>query len=161
MSMGMERTATGGVLVLGIGNDLLGDDAAGLIAASALADEGVAVRTDVRSGLALLDAVVGYCRVLLIDSVTSGQAPGTIFEYVLDPSPVRSPSAHYLGYGEALAIGAALGLEMPEKVVALAVERSPEIHIGADLSAGVRSAIPAFIDRARAILGEWRTEATA
>ncbi len=158
--MSVEGAAIAGeMLVLGIGNDLLGDDAAGLIAAAALNGEGVEVRTDVRSGLALLDAVVGYRRVLLIDSVTSGRAPGTIFEYALDPSPVRSPSVHYLGYGEALAVGAALGLEMPERVVALAMERSSEIRIGADLSAGVSAAIPEFIERARAIVREWSSQA--
>ena len=144
------------LLVVGIGNDLLGDDAAGLLAASALADEGFPVQATMRSGLALLDTVVGFRRVLLIDSQVSGRLPGSIDEFTLTPSVVRSPSAHYLGYGETLTIGAAVGLELPEEIRVLAVERTPEVWVGADLSEPVRVALPALVERARTIVHEWK-----
>lgn len=144
-----------GILILGVGNDLLGDDAAGLLAADALAADGLPVSTSVRSGLALLDAVVGVRRVLLIDSQTSGRSAGAVSEFVLEPSPPRSPSAHYLGYGEALALGAALGLDLPDEIRVLAVERTPEVWVGAGLSDPVRAALPEIIARARAIVRVW------
>lgn len=145
-----------GLLVLGIGNDLLGDDAAGLLVAEALRADGFLVRTSVRSGLALLDEVVGARRVLLVDSQSTGGQPGTISEFSLEPSlVVRGPSAHYVGYGEALAIGAAVGLEMPEEIRVLAIERSPEVYLGADLSGPVRAALPALVERARAVIQRW------
>ncbi len=144
-----------GLLVLGIGNDLLGDDAVGLLAAEALRDEGLPVRTGVRSGLALLDEVVGARRVLVVDSQSTGGLPGAICEFSLEPCSLRSPSAHYIGYGEALAIGAAVGLEMPEEIRVVAVERTPEICIGAELSEPVRAALPALVARARTVIREW------
>lgn len=144
------------LLILGIGNDLLGDDAAGLLVAEALRADGLSVRTGVRSGLALLDEVVGARRVLLVDSQSTGGQPGTISEFSLEPSrAVRGPSAHYVGYGEALAIGAAVGLDMPEEVRVVAIERSPEVYLGADLSGPVRAALPALVERARAVIQRW------
>ncbi len=143
------------LLVLGIGNDLLGDDAAGLLVAEALREDGLVVRTGVRSGLALLDEVVGARRVLLVDSQTTGGQPGTISEFSLEPSVVRSPSAHYVGYGEALAIGAAVGLDMPQEIRVVAVERAPEVYIGAGISEPVRAALPAMVERARNVIQGW------
>lgn len=143
------------ILILGIGNDLLGDDAVGLLVAEALREDGLAVRTGVRSGLALLDEVVGARRVLVIDSQATGGQPGTISEFSLEPSVVRSPSAHYVGYGEALAIGVAVGLEVPEEIRVVAVERTPEVYLGADLSEPVRAALPALVEQARNVIREW------
>jgi hydrogenase maturation protease len=143
------------LLVLGVGNDLLGDDAVGLLAAAALREEGLPVETTTRSGLALLDAVVGFRKVLLLDSQASGAAAGEVREFALAPAQVRSPSAHYVGYGEALAIGAAVGLDLPEEIRVLTVERSREVWLGADLSDPVRAALPALISRARQIVREW------
>ncbi|MDR7484002.1 MAG: hydrogenase maturation protease [Armatimonadota bacterium] len=146
------------VLILGIGNDLLGDDAVGLRAADALGDANVAVQATARSGLALLDAVVGFKKVLLIDSQSTGLPPGAVCEFTLAPALVRSPSAHYVGYGEALSIAAAVGLELPDEIRVLAVERSPEVCFGDDLSEPVRDVLPAVVDRARAIARTWLQE---
>lgn len=149
------------VLIVAIGNDLLGDDAIGVIAGSALEAEGLPVETSIRSGLALLDLVEGVRRVLVIDSQTTGGAPGAIEEYLLTPSVVRSPSPHYLGYGEALAIGRAAGLELPDEIRVLAVERSEATDIGAGLSAEVRAGLPIVVQRARDIIREWMRQEVA
>jgi hydrogenase maturation protease len=143
------------LLVLGVGNDLLGDDAAGLVVAERLRDAGVQVDLTSRSGLSLLDYVVGYDRVLLIDSQTTGRTAGTVDESTLAPAVVRGPSAHYLSYGEALAVGTRLGLPMPREIRVLTVECVPQTHIGAPLSEPVRDALRAMETRARAILRDW------
>jgi hydrogenase maturation protease len=153
------------VLVLGVGNDLLGDDAAGLLVAGALDDGGLpagaTVEITTRSGLALLDAVAGFRKVLLIDTQVSGRTPGSVQEYTLTASVVRSPSTHYLGYGEALALGAATGLDLPEEIHVLAVERTPTVTIGDDLSDPVRNVLQAVADRAKAIVHSWAREEAA
>lgn len=151
--------SAGGTLILGVGNDLLGDDAVGLLVAEALAAEGLPVSTSVRSGLALLDEIVGARRVLLLDSQVTGRPPGEICEFSLGASAIRSPSAHYLGYGEALAIGSAVGLDMPEEIRVLAVERRPEVWVGAEVSDPVRDVLPGMIVRARAIVQGWMRDA--
>jgi hydrogenase maturation protease len=99
--------------------------------------------------------VEGVRRVLLIDSQTTGGVPGEISEFVLSASVVRSPSPHYLGYGEALAIAHAVGLDLPDEIRVLAVERIDAVNIGAGLSGVVRQALPAVIRRARQIMAGW------
>ena len=143
------------ILIVAVGNDLLGDDAVGVVAGLALKAEGLPVEISVRSGLALLDHIEGVRKVLLIDSQTTGGAPGEIEEFVLTPSVVRSPSPHYLGYGEALAVGRAVGLDLPDEIRVLAVERTGATNIGAGLSDSVRAALPALIHRARDIVRGW------
>ncbi|OFX27813.1 MAG: hypothetical protein A2Z07_06945 [Armatimonadetes bacterium RBG_16_67_12] len=143
------------ILIVAVGNDLLGDDAVGVVAGLALKAEGLPVEISVRSGLALLDHIEGVGKVLLIDSQTTGGAPGEIEEFVLTPSVVRSPSPHYLGYGEALAVGRAVGLDLPDEIRVLAVERTGATNIGAGLSDSVRAALPALIHRARDIVRGW------
>jgi hydrogenase maturation protease len=146
------------VLALGIGNDLMGDDAAGLLVGAALGADGLPARVTARSGLAVLDEVVGYEKVLLIDSQVTGAAPGTVEEYTLASETVRSASVHGLGYGEALSLGARLGLALPREVRVLAIERSPSVEFGAGLSEDVRHALDGFTERARAILRGWMLE---
>lgn len=143
------------VLIVALGNDLMGDDGVGIAAGMALRAEGLPVEMSVRSGLALLDHVEGVEKVLLIDSQTTGGRPGAVDEFCLTPSAVRSPSPHYLGYGEALTVGRAAGLQLPAEIRVLAVERADGVEIGAGLSDAVREALPSLIRRAREIVHGW------
>ena len=152
---GEPRVAGRSVLVVAVGNDLMGDDGLGLIAGEILQAEGLPVHLTDRSGLALVDAVEGVRRVLLIDSQTSGRRPGTVLEYVMEPEAPRSPATHYLGYAEALAVARALGMTLPEEIRVLAVECTSDLQFGAGLSEAVRAALPAVLDRARVILDTW------
>src|SRR3989304_4055794 len=101
------------LVILGLGNDLIGDDGVGLLAAARL--EGrlgpdVAVRTSAQSGLYLLEHLQGFDDAIVIDSVL-GDAPGRVRE--LHPGDVPAigvPSAHYVGLPEALAVPAQPGL---------------------------------------------------
>jgi hydrogenase maturation protease len=147
------------VLIVGIGNDLLGDDAAGLVAGGTLEREGFPVHLTTRSGLTLLDAVVGVRRVLLIDSLVSGRPAGTLSEFALEPARPRSPSTHYLGYAEALAVARALGLDVPDEIRVLAVERAADVRFGDGLSDAVRAVLPELTDRARTVVRGWLQDA--
>lgn len=69
------------ILVIGIGNEFRGDDAAGLIAAEKLRERqiaGITIRTNNKDGSALLLLWEGYDDVILIDAVCVGESPGTI-----------------------------------------------------------------------------------
>jgi hydrogenase maturation protease len=151
------------ILVLGLGNDLLGDDAVGLLAARALAaelhgDADVDVVESAVSGLALLDHLVGYDRALLLDAVQTGRCPeGSVLE--IDPRDlgrVVAPSPHYAGLPEIFELASRLELQFPSEVRILAVEIAAPSTIALELSPPVRAAVGELAARGRRQVEAWR-----
>jgi len=144
------------ILVLGLGNDILTDDAVGLLAVRELR-AGLAGRhplpIDVcettEMGLALLDFLVGYQTVILVDAIQTGRAPvGTVHE--LDAPALRrlaGVTPHFLGVGETLALGRQLGLPMPTRVLILAIEVADPFTVGTTLTPPLQAALPAILGR--------------
>jgi hydrogenase maturation protease len=146
-------------LVLGLGNDILADDAVGVLAARALAgrlDATVDVKETAEHGIALLDHLLGYERVILLDAIQTGSnEPGTILE--IDPdslSAVYAPSPHYAGLPELLAIARQLKLDFPSHFRIFAVEVADPLTIGGEMTPAVRAAIGELCDRVRAALDQ-------
>ncbi|SYZ72641.1 Hydrogenase 2 maturation protease [Candidatus Zixiibacteriota bacterium] len=114
-------------LVLGLGNDILADDAVGILTARALKDEEkgqVEINESALHGLALLELFIGYDRAIIIDAIQTGQyEPGTVIE--LEPADlgaVTAPSPHYSGLPEMLHIAGELNLHFPKEIKILALE---------------------------------------
>jgi hydrogenase maturation protease len=134
------------LLVVGLGNDLLADDAVGVLAAKEL-ETRLAGRADVVAtslhGVALLDVFLGYERAIVIDAIQTGERPvGSVVE--IDTSTLRavaSPSPHYVGLPEMLELAEQLGLEFPRGIRVFAVEVADLWTIGGEMTAGVRGAI--------------------
>lgn len=153
-------------LVLGMGNDLLGDDAVGVLAVRALYQQ-PPPDTDLCEtalhGLALMDFFIGYDRAIIVDAIITGRHPvGTI--HTLRPedfAPVAGPSPHYTGLPEMIALARALNIPFPQEIVILAVETLNQTVIGADPSPSVLSALPDITDRITATLARWAFTPTA
>lgn len=146
-------------LVLGLGNDLLGDDAVGLVAVRALAGEfppggDVEVVETGVAGLALLEHFLGFDRALVIDSICTGRhVPGTVRELSpADLDAVVAPSPHFAGLPELFALAKGLELPFPADVRILAMETADPYTIGGEMCPAVRGALPGLLERARAIL---------
>jgi len=147
------------VLVLGLGNDLLADDAIGPLAARELAPR-LAGRADVEAtalhGLALLDVLAGHDAAVLIDSTCTGRHPvGTVFEIdpaTLDAVPVPSP--HFAGVPEMIELARRLELRFPERLRIVAVEVRDPHTIGGEMSPEVRAALPELCARAERAVAE-------
>ncbi|HOS44477.1 MAG TPA: hypothetical protein PK794_12355, partial [Armatimonadota bacterium] len=63
------------ILILGLGNDIISDDAAGLLVARMVREELAGVADVVESslsGLALLELLLGYARVVIVDAEGTG-----------------------------------------------------------------------------------------
>lgn len=153
------NTSADKILLLGLGNDILTDDAVGLNVVRQLrvelaAEAGIDVRETMEMGLALLDVVVGYRAVVIVDSIQTGQAPpGTIHE--VDAAGLRQLTGrtpHFLGVGETLVLGRHLGLPMPEEVRIIAVEVADPFTLGTSMTEALRAALPAVRARVRATL---------
>jgi hydrogenase maturation protease len=136
------------VLVLGLGNDILTDDAIGLRVVEAarerLAGEpDIEVKTTTEMGLALLDEIADRESVVLVDSVQTGEAsPGKIHEIdSLDLSRVLTTAPHFLGIGETLALGKMLGLAMPRGVRIFAIEVADPYTLGTTMTPEVEAAV--------------------
>jgi len=137
------------VLVLGLGNPILGDDGVGWRVVEAAQEEwrrsaddrpltvdhrqssivnrqSSAIEFDCFSlgGLALMERLVGYDRAVLVDAVrTQGGEPGAIYRLTLDDLPtLHANSAHDASLKAALALGRQLGAKLPDEIVIFAVE---------------------------------------
>jgi hydrogenase maturation protease len=73
------------VLVLGLGNLLMGDEGVGVHAVRELSKRRLPDHVDVvdggTGGLEILDLVEGYDRVVIIDAVDAGMEPGSILRF--------------------------------------------------------------------------------
>jgi hydrogenase maturation protease len=147
------------ILVLGLGNDLYGDDGVGPHVVRLLEQERAAGRpsADVAcavdyvscalSGLALLDVVIGYDTLLIVDTILR---PDPVIGRirVLDMSDIRDvpgPSPHYISIPQTLALGRSLGLMVPESVKIVAVEAKNLHRLGEGLSEAMRRRLPAIM----------------
>lgn len=149
------------ILLLALGNDIMGDDGAALAAARALKQDPVDDVDLVESGeagLALLDAMAGYDRVLLLDSITTGRhRPGTVLEFSSeDFDNVVGPSPHYAGLPEVLELARRLNVDFPEEVRVLALEIERPMDFRETLSPRIEQALPAYVERALEILRQWK-----
>ena len=147
------------ILVLGLGNDILTDDAIGLLLVRKLRDEfagdaRIEVCETQEMGLALLDFLTGHREVVLVDAIqTSRVPPGTVHE--LDAAGLKNligGTPHFLGVGETLALGNQLGLPMPTRVRIFAIEVADAHTLGTQLTPAVAAAVPAILARLRAAL---------
>lgn len=136
------------LVILGLGNDLLGDDGVGLLAAEALRSlerPEVSIRTTAQSGLYLLEHLQGFDDAIVVDSVV-GDSPGTIHELRgSDVQAVSVPSAHYVGLPEALALARASGLSVPRRLRIFGIEIDAAQRIGSAPSAPVVASLPRVV----------------
>jgi hydrogenase maturation protease len=151
-------------MVVGVGNALRGDDGAGLEVARRVREradaDGVLVRELEGEGVGLLDLWTGARAVVLVDSVRSGDAPGTVHRVDATGGPLpaglrASTSTHAVGVAEAIELARALG-RLPDRLVVYGIEGG-RFDTGAELSPGVAAAIDrvadAVLSEARALAG--------
>jgi hydrogenase maturation protease len=148
------------ILVLGLGNDLMADDAIGHFAAHELAPRlagRAVVAATALHGLALLDEMTGYDAAVVLDAACTGLHPaGTVHE--IDPATLRrveSPSPHFAGLPEMLDLAERLGLDFPRRVRILAVEVLDPWTIGGAMTPAVREALPGLCARAEAAVADF------
>lgn len=139
-------------LILGLGNDLLGDDAVGVLAARALTErlqDKADIVESALSGMALLDLFIGYERAIIIDAVKTGRnPPGTISELSpADLGAVIAPSPHYAGLPELIATAQALKLDFPKEIKIFVLEVEDPYTVGGKLSPTVAQALEGLVRR--------------
>jgi len=159
-------------LVVGLGNPILTDDGVGVkvayevekaIAAAPVENAGVGdidVIEACAGGLRLMELMIGYDRLVLIDAFTAanGHEPGTIhrlsFDDLRDISPTQHSScAHDTSLVTALEMGRTLDLKLPTIISIYGIEVENILDFGDEPTPAVAAAIP---DAAAAVLSELR-----
>ena len=144
------------VLILGIGNLLVGDEGVGVHAAQSLAGQrlppGVDVLDGGTGGLNLLAYFTEYPLIILIDATLDGRPPGTIS--VLQPKfPSEYPQslgAHDIGLRDLITAAALLG-PLPEvHLITISIERMEAGTL--ELSPPIQDSIDAVLAVVHAIL---------
>ncbi len=148
-------------LVLGIGHPDRGDDAAGLLVAEQLSGTpGLCVRTVTGdpTGM-LLDPDWGRAEhVLLVDSVRTGAATGTVSRWegpeLLAALPHRSAVTHELGVATTLQLAQGLG-RLPPRLTLIGIEGAC-FERGEPVSAAVRTAVEMVASEIAGDIGDQR-----
>ncbi len=155
-------------LLLGLGNELYGDDAAGIHVIRRLKKEledkkiEAELFEDVRleecslSGLALLEVIVGYDILVIIDTIKK-PLPVTGKIHLMDGKELRhipGPSPHYISIPQAIEIGQKLELEVPSRIIIIAVEAKNMYNLGEGLTEKMTKAIPAIVEQIKQVLRE-------
>jgi hydrogenase maturation protease len=154
-------------LVVGLGNPILTDDGVGVKVAyeveRALASvdrEDVTVTEASVGGLRLMEMMIGYDRVILVDALTgcNGNVPGKVHRMTLGDlrniSPTQhSACAHDTSLVTALELGAQMELPLPNEISIFAIEVENVIDFCEESTPAVAAAIPEVVEAVLAELG--------
>jgi hydrogenase maturation protease len=135
-------------LVLGFGNPILTDDAVGIRVAQELEGPDVTVAATSEAGLAILEEVTGYHRLIIIDSIKTGEGePGELYKLTLEDLKPKSDfsSSHGLDIATAFKLGESLGYPLPGQVSIYAVEVKDNTTFGEALTPEIEKSIPLIV----------------
>jgi hydrogenase maturation protease len=134
------------ILVIGIGNPDRGDDAAGLAVARKIREATkpgeVTVRELIGDQLGLLDAWTGATAVYVVDAVSSGGTPGTVYEFDAADALTerfRHRGTHTFSLADVIELARALD-RLPRHLAGFGIEGAA-FAIGTGLSPQVQAAV--------------------
>jgi hydrogenase maturation protease len=139
------------VLVIGIGNELRTDDAAGILAARLVKKLELGDADVIEScgdGAELIELWTGRQNVIIIDAVKSGSPPGTIHRFKVNSSRLPSEffkfSTHLFSVPQAIYLSASLG-KLPENLIIFGIE-AKSFEMGSGLTPKIENAINNIIE---------------
>ncbi|MEI9977601.1 MAG: HyaD/HybD family hydrogenase maturation endopeptidase [Edaphobacter sp.] len=159
--MGLAKPLT--IRVLGLGNLMRTDDAAGMLAVRMVAEDSrlprdVEVIEGGTLGLDLLHAVYGVSHLLVLDAVDTGAAPGTLirFEGQELANLPTSKSVHLLGLSDL--INVLQLMEAPPMEMVLLGAQPGSTDWGTSLTPAVEECQRDLVEVALAQISAWREE---
>lgn len=145
-------------LVLGLGNTIMSDDGIGPKVIDQL-QQGDALPEDVALldggtlGLDLLPHLEGVQRLIIVDAVDIGKAPGTVVRLTGDEVPIALEtklSPHQMGMKDLLAVARLMG-QLPEEIVLIGVQPAC-LEMDTELTPLVAAALPTLLAMVQAEL---------
>ena len=154
-------------LVIGLGNPILGDDGLGWCVVKSVEQSykvwleaqptnQISVNDRIQfeylslGGLSLMEHMLDFDRVILVDAITTGKDPiGTVRISDLDDIPNCAVShlcsAHDTTLHQALQIGKAMGVKIPDKIIVVTIEANITYEFSEDITQPILATIPEAI----------------
>ena len=154
------------ILIIGLGNPILGDDGIGWVIAEELEkqvkkspelfNEEFIFKFLSLGGLSLMENLEGFSKVFLIDSIHSGSYPkGTILSLPLSSLPNlssgHSTAVHDTSLATALEVGRMMNIVLPNEIWVIAIETEEVYTFSEDISAELTEAIPKAMEIIKSI----------
>ena len=148
---GGDRVSPQNIVILGIGNLLLSDEGVGVHVANKLMEmdlpEGVSVVEGGTDGFRLLNIITEADRLIVIDSVMTGAAPGSIYKFNIEevkncPSGFKT-SVHQIGILEVINMSGLIGKTPHTTVIGIEPQ---SLEMGMELSPEINDKIPRIIE---------------
>jgi hydrogenase maturation protease len=142
-------------IIIGLGNPILGDDGVGWKVAQEVERRLPTAKVECLSlaGISLMEHMIGYERVVLIDSLNTGKhAQGEVIRFSLDSLEDllhgHSASAHDLSLKGALKLGRSMGAALPrdEDIQVVAIEAAHVYDFTEELTPKIAAAVPKAVD---------------
>jgi hydrogenase maturation protease len=137
-------------LILGLGNPILSDDAAGLEVArrvhSLLGRKEIDLIEAATGGLQTVQLLIGYDQAIIIDVIPDREHTGTV--YRLSPQELGDPSyhaTHGVGLGQAIQWGRKIGLDLPRTVIIYAIAVNDPWTFSEELTPEMEKALPDIV----------------
>jgi hydrogenase maturation protease len=153
------------ILVLGIGNLVMGDDAVGVLVAQRLQQEylfagNVEIMDGGTLGLDLLPKLENITNLIMIDAVETGKKAGTCVRLCGEELPIAlqtKVSPHQMGLKDLLAVSELMG-HSPKEMVLIGIQPgSIEMEIG--LTTEVQAQLGTMVTSVLSELAAWGIEA--
>ncbi len=162
----MDQIKSNPIVLLGVGNILLTDEGFGVHVVNQLREDYVfnppiTILDGGTMGMELLTYMRGMTKLLLVDAINGGDAPGTVYEFPheeMNTYFTEAISVHEVGMQDILRIRA-LQEDPLEDAVVIGVE--PEsLELGLDLSETTQVVVKDVKERILAVLASWNVTAT-
>jgi hydrogenase maturation protease len=151
------------MLVIGLGNPLLGDDGVGWRIAEEVKkqlspDQPVDVDCLSLGGMSLMEHLIGYGSAILIDAFSLEEPIGSILILKLSDLPhysaFHTASAHDTSLQTAIELGRSMGAQLPDDVTVVGVATKRVSDFSRTLSPPVAEAVPQAAKFVLDLLGE-------
>jgi hydrogenase maturation protease len=140
------------ILVVGLGNPILGDDGVGWKVAEHVKEQLPSIMNQVDvdcvslGGISLMERLIGYERAILIDAFASNDNNGSILVLKLSDLPnysaFHTTSAHDTSLQNAIELGRSMGAKLPEDITIVGITTKPIYDFGEELSPPVAESVP-------------------
>lgn len=139
------------VLILGVGNLLLSDEGVGVHVANEIMKmelpPDVSVVEGGTDGFRLMNVIMGFDRLIIIDAVRGGAEPGSIYRFDLEDmsegSDLYKTSVHQVGILEVIRLSRLVAGKTPQTTI-IGVEPK-SLEMGMELSPEIQSKMPRII----------------